>query len=360
MAKIINFDEDREKLIETLQKAVQSANLNFLIGSGCSLPAIKTLGSIEEKIQKEIENGKEQVAQKLVFDFLKPFVECTKALIDDNPNSEHRTTLDNYSEFISAISKILFERKSNILHKQATIFSTNYDLFIEKTAESFADHLVLNDGFKRTPSLRNIYKFSTSEFFNTVYNTGNLYNYQVEVPSINLVKLHGSLNWQIKDGDIVHSVEYLPKAEKLKDSTEATKILVFNHLFSIILPIKDKFKETLLNQIYYDLLRIYANELDKENTLLIAEGFSFADEHVFEITKRALKNPTLKLVVFCCDKTPSEYEDKFSSYNNVEIVYSKNENIEFKVFSTFLAEILPEGKKKSICKVETKDSNNDG
>ena len=60
-------------------------------------------------------------------------------------------------------------------------------------------------------------------------------------------------------------------------------------LFYMILPKKDKFKETLLNRVYYDMLRIYANELDKENTLLITNGFSFDDEHILDITKRALK-----------------------------------------------------------------------
>lgn len=356
MANTINIDEERKELTSTLQKAVQSANLNFLIGSGCSLPAIKTLGNIEKDVQEKRKSGNEEEAEKLIFDFLKPFVKSTKALIDNNLDTNHVTTLDNYVEFIGGISKILFERKSNILHKQAAIFSTNYDLFIEKTAEQFADSLLLNDGFKRTPSLSNTFIFSTAEFFNTVYNTGNLYNYQVQVPSINLIKLHGSLNWQVKDENIVHSLDYLKEAEELKDSTETEKITKFNNLFSIILPREDKFEETILNQIYYDQLRIYANELDKENTLLISEGFSFADEHIFEITKRALKNPTLKLIVFCYDKEPLEYESKFSSYNNVEIVYSKKENIDFKYFSEFLAKILPESNEKPIYIVEIKDS----
>ena len=45
-----------------------------------------------------------------------------------------------------------------------------------------------------------------------------------------------------------------------------------NRVFSL----SNSFEQTILDQTYYDLLRIYTNELDKENTLLIAEGFSFA------------------------------------------------------------------------------------
>ncbi len=362
MANIINIDKNKEEFIETLQKAVQSANLNFLIGSGCSDPAIKILGNIEKNIQKAIKEGNEQKAEKLTFDFLKPLVESTITLIKDSfigncketKNCNILKTFKNYKVFIKNINRILFERKSNILKRQATIFTTNYDLFIEKTTEQFAGSLLLNDGFKRTPSLSNIFNFSIAEFFNTIYNTGNLYNYQVQVPSINLVKLHGSLNWQTKGENIVHLLDYLKEAEKLKDSTETEKITEFNNLFSIILPRKNKFKETLLNQIYYDLLRIYANELDKENTLLIAEGFSFADEHIFDITKRALKNPTLKLIFFCFDKDKDllEYKNKFSLYNNVEIVYSEKRNFNFKKFNFFLAKILPKHNEKPICKVK--------
>jgi len=155
MANCIDIDKSRKELIAAVQKAVQSANLNFLIGSGCSLPAIKTLGNVERDLQEKLKNGKDEEAEKLIFDYLKPFVESTKTLIDNNLDTDHTTTHDNYVEFIGAISKILFERKSNILHKQATIFTTNYDLFIEKTFEQFTDSLLLNDGFKRTPSLSN-------------------------------------------------------------------------------------------------------------------------------------------------------------------------------------------------------------
>lgn len=359
MANCINIDLSRKELITSLQKAIQSANLNFLIGSGCSLPAIKTLGNIEKDIQEKLKSNNEEEAEKIIFDYLKPFVKSTKILKGKSLNVPYSKTLNNYLKFIGVISKILFERKSNILHKQATIFTTNYDLFIEKTSEQFPDFLLLNDGFKRTPALNNTFNFSTTEFFNTVYNTGNLYNYQVQVPSINLIKLHGSLNWQLKNGNIVDSLEYLKKAEKLINNTEIAKMTKFNNLFSIILPRKNKFKETLLNQIYYDLLRIYANELDKENTLLIVEGFSFIDEHIFEITKRALKNPTLKLIVFCFEIDPSEYKAKFSSYNNVDIVYSEEKNIDFETFITFLAELLPESNEKPVYIVEIKDSNDE-
>lgn len=346
MAKAINIDNEKNELIKILQKTVQSCNLNFLIGSGCSIPAMNALGPIEQEVEALYKENKKTEAEKKLADFLKPLIESTNQLISDKPDDNHTTTIKNYSDFLNAISLILFERKSNILHKQATIFSTNYDMFIEKAVGEFSDTIVLNDGFCRNPSLTNAYSFSPRSFFNTVSNTGNLYKYQVEIPSINLIKIHGSLNWQICEGKIYQSFEHLKNTE-----SKADKDLIDS--FTLILPRKEKFNETLLNQIYYDLLRIYSNELDKENTLLITEGFSFADEHIYEITKRALKNPTMRLIIFCFRKKElEEYEKMFNTYNNVNIIYSDTPNIDFGKFITILSEILPQKEETPVYKVE--------
>ena len=110
--------------------------------------------------------------------------------------------------------------------------------------------------------------------------------------------------------------------------------------FSVILPNSTKFRSTLLDRFHYDLLRIFANEMDKENTVFIAEGFSFDDDHLFDITRRGLKNPTLRLVVFSFNKTDSDdYEAKFSEYSNVDIVCAEKTDIDFAVFNALLREI---------------------
>ena len=54
-------------------------------------------------------------------------------------------------------------------------------------------------------------------------------------------------------------------------------------------------------------MRQYSNNLEKENTLLMVLGFSFADEHIADITRRAANtNPTLHIVVFCYDDNAGE------------------------------------------------------
>ena len=338
----INEDDALNNFSNSFRKSLQSANINFLIGSGCSCPYIPALGDIEQQITKEYKEGNTAKANKLLITFLTPFIKFLNSIKDSNFDIDFSSTLNDYVSFIGNIGKLLFHRKNNILHKQASIFSTNYDLFIELAYENYTENLILCDGFKRTPSVNRKSYFSISEYFNTVYNIGNIYNYQVEIPSINLIKLHGSLNWNTDSNKIFSSIEYTDKVNDLLKSTKPEDIDKLIDSFSIVLPKKDKFKETIINQTYYDLLRVFANELDKENTLLISEGFSFADEHIQEVVKRSLRNPTLKLIIFCYEISNLEtYKSIFDNFNNVEIIYSSKAKIKFNRFNDLLALALP-------------------
>ena len=210
MARKLNIsaDEDKAELLATLHKAVQSANLNFILGSGCSVPAIAALGNIERDVQTLLDEKKNEEADRLLFEYLRPFVSSV-SILRSTLDKDHKDTLKNYTDFLSVVSDILFQRKNNIIPKQASVFSTNYDLFLEKASEGFLGDLRLNDGFNRNPSLDGCFNFSSTEFFNSIYNNGNLYRYQVQVPSVNLIKMHGSLSWVAKGEDIIFKVDHL-------------------------------------------------------------------------------------------------------------------------------------------------------
>jgi len=342
MAELIDISckKNNDKLIKRLGRIVQSANINFLIGSGCSYPAINVLGDIERKIIEARTNNKDEIAEQILHDFLIPFLDNTKLLLDNN-TKKIINTIENYKMFLNNISNLLFNRKNNIISSQAIIFSTNYDLLLEYVMNDFNDNFILCDGFKRTSNIKGEYYYSSTEYFNSIFNTGNLYRYKVEIPTINLIKLHGSLNWQKKEGKIIQNLSYIEEALKIKNSKDIVDIKYFNSLFNIVLPQDNKLELTILEEIYYDLLRIYSNELDKENTILIVEGFSFADQHILEITRRALKNKTFNLVVFCYNKNDVLLlTNIFKSYQNVDIVSSNSGNIDFGQFNNILSEII--------------------
>lgn len=345
MTRLCDIDSSRDRLIAVLRKAVQSANLNFILGAGCSYPAISLLGNTESEIKELVDAGKSDEAEELIFAFLKPFLKvCSK--MRSCPDDDITQTLKNYESFLSIVSGILLTNANNILRKQANVFSTNYDLFPENAVETIRASVKFNDGFSRGPFLYRPFPFSVSEFFNSVYNNGNSYNYRVQIPCLNLIKLHGSLSWERLSDEITFSIGRLEDLLNEHRTISATADLggceIFNRKFSIVLPRQEKFKDVLLDHTYYALLRLYANELDKENTLLIAEGFSFSDAHILGLTTEALRNPTLRLVVFCYEKKEVEgYVEKFASFNNVEVVYSESDTIDFAKFNSIMMDAFP-------------------
>lgn len=346
MANVVKSRKEKKDFKDKIIRLFQSGNLNFILGSGASYPAIAIAGNIEKEIQTAIDTNQLSIADDKVYELLKgvqePFKVYLQAPIPEGSKTRERKTLElnagkslkQYSDFISNIENILIERKGSLIPKQANIFTTNYDLFLEKASEQHPS-VIFNDGFLRTPNIAGWHEFSSKSFFNSTFNKGNLYNYKVELPSINFIKIHGSLSWNKIDDKIFWT-------NQIKEDENPVNKTVFNSKFSLILPRRDKFNETIMDRTYYDLLRIYANELDKEGTLLVAFGFSFLDEHIRDITLRALKNPTLNLLVFAYDHTAeASLATVFDGYTNVHIFCPNDgEFINFDEFNRVLNVIL--------------------
>ncbi len=345
MAHALNLETAEEDFRKNLARSIQSAHLNFLIGSGASYPAIPTAGAVEAEIVSLFEAGDEDGAYLKLYDFLAAIQVPTNSLIVGTSDMAITSTVANYTEYLGIIEAILRERRTSLLPKQATIFTTNYDLFIEQASLSYPA-MRLNDGFSRVPSLSGRAEFSSRTFFTSTSNTGNLYNYKVDIPSINLIKLHGSLSWK-KDGDcVLFSVRDTPP---LAAGKTAAEVKTFVDAYAMVLPEAKKFHATLMDGTYYELLRIFNNELDREGTLLISFGFSFGDSHILGITKRALKNPTLKLVAFAFSETDREsLLERFDGSNNVDIIAPGSAtNIDFVRFNAVLRSILPDFNEKT-------------
>lgn len=337
MARVVSVSA-ADDIRKSLARSLQSGHINFLIGSGASLPAIPAAGAVEREIAELLAHD-ESAGKRRMSGFLATVQEPTNRLIDGVADANNEQSLSQYREFLGAIESVLLRRRTTLLPRQVTIFSTNYDLLVEQASIAYAA-LTLNDGFGRVKSLENRMEFSTRNFFSTTYSTGNLYSYKAEVPSINLIKLHGSLSWRKHKDDIVFDI-----ASKQTPAADATAAAIDEYIggFSVVLPQAAKFRTTLMDRTYYDLLRIYANELDRENALLVVFGFSFGDEHIRDITRRALKNPTLRVVIAAFDETAStEFAASFAKFNNVEIIApGAGGQLRFAEFNKVLRSILP-------------------
>ena len=75
----------------------------------------------------------------------------------------------------------------------------------------------------------------------------------------------------------------------------------------------------------------YSNHLERENSVLFVFGFSFADEHIREITKRvAASNPTLLIVIFAYDlKSKISIEKEIAFSANVKVIYDEKDKLKY-------------------------------
>jgi hypothetical protein len=171
--------------------------------------------------------------------------------------------------------------------------------------------------------------FRTSNFQTIIKKKSEYFERQSEIPTFNLYKLHGSLTWKLEDDNETINYSNLSVIEtmsKLKDEE-------FNNIYSnlqIVNPNRKKFAASVMESIYYELFRIYATELEKENTLLFVSGFSFGDSHILQVTRRAMdSNPTLTVCILChTEERADDYRKKFEGIryaNNLYLITDEEE-----------------------------------
>ncbi|AHI07183.1 hypothetical protein BDW_13415 [Bdellovibrio bacteriovorus W] len=340
-----------------LKNIIQSANINFLFGSGISSPYLSTLGQVEQRFAElEAQQCSDSLYLLVQASIRRAYFEkCIKANI--NIVEKKACSLDvmgNYIRLFKTLNQILAARKSNLIDRQVNLFTTNMDIFPEIALEHLGAEF--NDGFhgRFNPT------FSLGNFKKSIMKTSQQYAVASELPLFNLFKLHGSVSWKMQSDDQIvldrdlsvvnkianlklsassfinvfdsnnniHPTEKLVElAKALRKTTEAKQ---FNEAYDglvMVNPNKDKFRHTTMNRNYYELLRMYSNELERENSILFVMGFSFADEHIVEITNRVVRsNPTLKVIVFGYD---SGAESDILQNLKIDKNSGRSQNIQF-------------------------------
>lgn len=339
--------------LEILRNFIQSSNLNFLYGSGISRPYLSTLGNIEKWLTKLVEDdSKEPYKEVIKASLYKAY--CDGVILKNRyfyPDKDFLKTKSAYTDFFSVCNELMNKRNSQLLNKQINLFTTNIDLLAEETLEKSG--IELNDGFRGT--LKPAY--SESNFQISLSKSSMQFHKQAEVPMFNLIKVHGAVNWKEQNGtiqsdtilmyyvqqaldkidkDYFVELQNADKKEKTFDEvkTEADDIALilpddaYKEFFEaynkivMINPTKEKFKTSVLDYHFYELMRIYSNALERENSILFVMGFSFADEHIAQITKRAADtNPTLQVVVFAYSD-----EDEEGYKKNLQIEHGCSNN----------------------------------
>jgi len=116
-----------------LQDVIQDSNLNFLIGSGLSVPYFGVLGNIEqlltelESYDPKKEEIKKIIKVSLYMKYFKVAISGNVEILENHTDAQ--SVLSNYKDFLIMLNSILLERKNTLLGKQVNIFTTNIDIF---------------------------------------------------------------------------------------------------------------------------------------------------------------------------------------------------------------------------------------
>jgi len=280
-----------------LREIIQSGHLNLLIGSGCSLDYLLTLKDIEDRMNVE---STRVDAQKDYYKLIKK----SKAILNDTLETDAaekeklNKTKNNCDSFFGFWVETISKRSLHIVNKQVNIFTTNFDMFIEDSCERL--NIPYNDGFVgqinpvfNVANFNKVQKYKSLQFDNTS-----------DIPLFNVIKLHGSSSWIIRDEKISYSNgSHIPDDLDTKTGDEFSR--GYNQI-AVINPNAEKHFETVLDTNYASMLRKFTLELEKENSVLIIVGFSLADKHIKDLLYGVMKsNPTLIVVYFAYSKYDS-------------------------------------------------------
>lgn len=199
----------------------------------------------------------------------------------------------------------IFERfvswTNNLRNSSAVeIFTTNYDLLLEKAFESM--NIPYFDGF-----IGSYRAFFHQESVETIEKSSSL-----PLSWIRLWKLHGSLNWfwsQQKNRDIV-----IRSIQELKNDDREI----------VIYPSKEKYTMSRKQPFtsFFDRLKAF---LVKSETLFIIQGYSFNDQHINDVIYTSLTNNLrLHIIAFVFDdEIITTSKDIFEKFKNLSVYSPK-------------------------------------
>jgi hypothetical protein len=291
-----------ETLTKEVEKGLKKDNLSNFIVIRDDLKANITGRKVNiEDILNQIRRIRELTNDKKNKDFLKVSGEAAKNLDKEVcsliysviDKSESKADLTNTSRFFSWL---------NILNREYSkeIFTTNYDLIIEKALE--ASQMPYFDGFVGAYEPFFLQE-SVDKFVNSHDMTNNW---------IRLWKIHGSLSWFWKIDSTNDSLRII-RVGKFDESCIPDNELV-------IYPSKDKYDSSRKQPFiaYFDRLKNY---LLSGELLFIFTGYSFSDQHINEIIFNCLRqNKRLFCIIFFFQDIEVENLHKLiSPYMNLSV-----------------------------------------
>lgn len=259
-------------------------NANF-IGSAPSSPfkGVQWRGTANPT-QKELSSFIAHVGKAI-------FAECALTLPDTD---QFATVAADIAPHLAFLSKLV-ARDSNL--GRAHLFTLNYDTLFEQALELLG--IQYFDGFTGRADAR----FDPSVYGLDIYYPGEVAEGRVRRfdKFLHLYKLHGSIHWQVRDGELRArhpDLQDFTMYRNLDAAGKAEKLTRLSNDFPVvgILPTANKFAQTL-TMPFAHLFRSFQIRLSAPQTFLLVLGYGFGDEHVSRIIESALMNPSLVMLV---------------------------------------------------------------
>lgn len=249
-------DDIRENIFKIVQIFLKNPPL-IVWGSGATIPfGLPSMGQLNEKLKKAIE-GFDATSSNLE-------IELGKDKYQDKMPEIKQVLWSSINEAdISVLGKIAINKTNEFkgmkhmiekfvdAHPQVlNIVTTNYDRVLEYTMSY--NNIVFTDGFEGK---------MLSSFNENLFGNKNI---------VNLIKVHGSLNWFNVDGEI----RYINSP-------------IGDYRPQIIAPGKNKYQEAYSSP-YRELIQ-KADSVIKEASGFLVVGFGFNDEHLTPRIRTQLK-----------------------------------------------------------------------
>lgn len=241
----MNSDNDKNYIFEIIQKYLQNPPV-IIWGSGATIPfGMPSMSILNDEIDKEFDefdgssnNLEEELGKEKYVDILpdiRKFI-WEKIRNDDEKNiHEILCDINKYGGIYKLIKKCI-----ETAPKVMNIITTNYDRILE--------HVM------------SYYNISYTDGFNGKYLSLFDENAFKDKDIVNLIKVHGSLNW----GKLESDIRYIT----CKESIEPV----------IIPPGKNKYQETY-HTPYRELIQFSDRVIKNANSFMVV-GFGFNDEHI--------------------------------------------------------------------------------
>ena len=304
----VTAENNMQVVKDKIKEFFNMKNVNFLLGSGTSSPAIPVMKGLlkairESELTDEEKEAFEQIAEvkkdnieeilgtlysqkaylEGIGDFGSEEKNLCQGLIDKIESVIYdKLTPDFAPDVINEASKQVLDHYKGLYSKvtnrnkdlsRINVFTTNNDLFNETALDCLNIHYI--NGFSG-----GLKKYFNPAFFNYTYSKRmdtSLEKFEPVNNMVYLYKIHGSVNW----------VEDSSNANSYFNIRELTEVEKDYNGKAMIYPTPLKQNKSL-GSPYVDLFREFQHKLLEPNSVLFVLGYSFNDEHINDIIYRSL------------------------------------------------------------------------